>query len=253
MAKIQGRARMSFATTLHLSSALIVGHSVIVKSCSMLALTFKFFEDFAHRRRRLTRFMCAWINDRCYGICRVRWIFSLFVWFCMINFWCKSTKWSAHNLVWHSSALDVEFNLCRLLGQSVYLCVAIKMLYEIIISLSSIFFSFLLYYSFFKFFYTNDGDDVVFDRRDDIDGKELLLVNVVRIRKWCHIITTSSYCNCKILNAWSANINSVVKLEFFVFFLLFSFGFIFKALEWNILTLISNHFTGLYSLRVVIM
>lgn len=64
----------------------------------------------------------------------------------------------------------------------------IAMFYEIVISVGSVLFSFLLYFGFNKFF-QSDNDDVVFDRRDDLDGKELLLVNVVRGIKLCHVRT----------------------------------------------------------------
>lgn len=53
------------------------------------------------------------------------------------------------------------------------------MFYEIIISVGPILFSFLLYFSYVKYSQSH-SDDVVLDRRDDLNGKELLLVTVVR-------------------------------------------------------------------------
>lgn len=53
------------------------------------------------------------------------------------------------------------------------------MIYEIAISLGSILFSFVLFYTY-TFVYQTDDDDVIFDRRDDLTNKELLMVNVVR-------------------------------------------------------------------------
>lgn len=60
------------------------------------------------------------------------------------------------------------------------------MIYELTIAFTSIVISFVIYFGFFKFFqnhrHPNDGsdDEVVFDERADLDGKELVLVNVVR-------------------------------------------------------------------------
>lgn len=59
------------------------------------------------------------------------------------------------------------------------------MIYELSIAFTSVAISFVIYFGFFKFFQnhrqTNDvsDDEVVFDERADLDGKELLLVSVV--------------------------------------------------------------------------
>lgn len=59
-----------------------------------------------------------------------------------------------------------------------------KMLYELTIAFSSIIVSFALYFAFFNLFHRRDemGDNepVQVDERRDLDGKELLLVTVVR-------------------------------------------------------------------------
>lgn len=59
------------------------------------------------------------------------------------------------------------------------------MFYEMSIVFSSVAISFVLYFSFFKYFQntrqTHESDDeITFDERHDLDGKELLLVSVVR-------------------------------------------------------------------------
>lgn len=69
----------------------------------------------------------------------------------------------------------------------------IAMLYEFAIAVGSILFSFSLYFGFYKYF-QSASDDVVFDRRDDLDGKELLLVNVVSDVKYT--ITENLYARC---------------------------------------------------------
>lgn len=60
-----------------------------------------------------------------------------------------------------------------------------KMFYELSIALSSVIVSFACYFLFKKYFANNDqngefDDEVKFDERHDLDGKELLLVTVVR-------------------------------------------------------------------------
>lgn len=60
------------------------------------------------------------------------------------------------------------------------------MLYELSIAFSSVIVSFVLYFLFLNFFESNNrndeiDNDVIFDERHDLDGKELLLVSVVRI------------------------------------------------------------------------
>lgn len=59
------------------------------------------------------------------------------------------------------------------------------MFYELSIAFSSVAIAFVLYFSFFKYFQTNrqvheSDDEVTFDERHDLDGKELLLVSAVR-------------------------------------------------------------------------
>lgn len=70
------------------------------------------------------------------------------------------------------------------------------MFYELSIAFLSIAISFVLYFSFFKYFQnprradddiTDDDitdDDIAFDPRDDLDGKELVLVSVVSKIDW---------------------------------------------------------------------
>lgn len=56
------------------------------------------------------------------------------------------------------------------------------MFYELAISFASVAVSFLLYFSFFKYFQNErqtSDDEVVPDERPDLEGKELILVNVV--------------------------------------------------------------------------
>lgn len=60
------------------------------------------------------------------------------------------------------------------------------MLYELSIAFSSVIVSFVLYFLFLNYFECNNrndeiDNDVIFDERHDLDGKELLLVSVVRI------------------------------------------------------------------------
>lgn len=60
------------------------------------------------------------------------------------------------------------------------------MFYELSIVFSSVAISFVLYFSFFKYFQNNRqthelDDEITFDERHDLDGKELLLVSVVRM------------------------------------------------------------------------
>lgn len=60
------------------------------------------------------------------------------------------------------------------------------MLYELSIAFSSVIVSFVLYFLFLNYFESNNrndeiDNDVIFDERHDLDGKELLLVSVVRI------------------------------------------------------------------------
>lgn len=61
------------------------------------------------------------------------------------------------------------------------------MLYELSIAFSSVIVSFVLYFIFLNFSESKnrndeiDDNDVIFDERHDLDGKELLLVSVVRI------------------------------------------------------------------------
>lgn len=60
------------------------------------------------------------------------------------------------------------------------------MIYELAIAFFSVSISFIIYFSFFKFFQNNrrsnasSDDEIVFDERHDLDGKELLFVSVVR-------------------------------------------------------------------------
>lgn len=61
------------------------------------------------------------------------------------------------------------------------------MLYEFCIAFSSVIISFVLYFGFSNFFRHNadrgeieDDEQIQYDERRDLDGKELLLVNVVR-------------------------------------------------------------------------
>lgn len=57
------------------------------------------------------------------------------------------------------------------------------MLYELIIAIVSVAFSFLLYFSFQNFFHTifYRSDKIQFVERRDLIGKELLYVSVVRM------------------------------------------------------------------------
>lgn len=57
------------------------------------------------------------------------------------------------------------------------------MLYELTIAIVSVAFSFLLYFSFRKFFQTifYQCDEIKFDERHDLIGKELIFVSVVRM------------------------------------------------------------------------
>lgn len=60
------------------------------------------------------------------------------------------------------------------------------MFYELSIALSSAIISIVLVFGFLKYFQNdryNDDDDIKieYDKRSDLDGKELLLVNVVRL------------------------------------------------------------------------
>lgn len=52
------------------------------------------------------------------------------------------------------------------------------MIYEFVIALGSIVAAFSVYFGFSNFF--AQRDEVILDERRDLDGKELLLVNVVR-------------------------------------------------------------------------
>lgn len=52
------------------------------------------------------------------------------------------------------------------------------MLYELLIVFGTLAFTFIAYFSFYNFFASRD--EVIFDERKDLDGKELLMVNVVR-------------------------------------------------------------------------
>lgn len=57
------------------------------------------------------------------------------------------------------------------------------MLYELSIAFSAVAISFVLYFSFLKLFQNdrrNEDDEITFDERRDLDGKELLYVSVVR-------------------------------------------------------------------------
>lgn len=59
------------------------------------------------------------------------------------------------------------------------------MLYEIAIGLISVAVSFVLYFSFFKYFQfdrqsNESNDEIIFDKRTDLIDKELLYVSVVR-------------------------------------------------------------------------
>lgn len=56
------------------------------------------------------------------------------------------------------------------------------MFYELTIAFSSVIISFILYFGFSKWFERN-VDEIEYDERRDLNGKELLLVNVVRIVK----------------------------------------------------------------------
>lgn len=71
-------------------------------------------------------------------------------------------------------------------------CFEIKMFYELTIAISSVIISFIVYLSFFKKFQNDrnrnetesDDDEIILDERVDLESKELLLVNVVRIESW---------------------------------------------------------------------
>lgn len=66
------------------------------------------------------------------------------------------------------------------------------MLYELCIACCSVASAFLLYFKFNWLFASKDqqndndnyDDDVAFDERHDLDGKELLFVSLVREDKW---------------------------------------------------------------------
>lgn len=57
------------------------------------------------------------------------------------------------------------------------------MFYELTIAIVSVAFSFLLYFSFYQFFQTifYRSDEIKFDERHDLNGKELLYVSLVRM------------------------------------------------------------------------
>lgn len=63
------------------------------------------------------------------------------------------------------------------------------MFYELTIAISSVIISFIVYLSFLKKFQNDqnrnetesDDDEIILDERVDLESKELLLVNVVRI------------------------------------------------------------------------
>lgn len=85
------------------------------------------------------------------------------------------------------------------------------MLYEFAIAVGSILFSFSLYFGFSKYV-QSDSDDVVFDRRDDLDGKELLLVNVVRsiLSDVKYTITENLYARC---STSPAGVHKIINWE----------------------------------------
>lgn len=62
------------------------------------------------------------------------------------------------------------------------------MFYELAIGFSSVIISFIVYLGFLKIFEKNrnktesDDDEIILDERVDLESKELLLVNLVRIR-----------------------------------------------------------------------
>lgn len=62
------------------------------------------------------------------------------------------------------------------------------MFYELTIALTSITISFVIYFGFYKFVQNDrqlnesSDDEIVFDERADLDGKELLYVSLVRYK-----------------------------------------------------------------------
>lgn len=87
------------------------------------------------------------------------------------------------------------------------------MFYELAISIGSVLFSYVVYVGFFKFFQSGGGD-VIFDRRDDLelDGKEILLVTVVRGILY-HICYSTSPAQCLVGHwmYWTTNMKEKKK------------------------------------------